>query len=216
MPSASPARFEKQSDESSFDQDEFAYLRERCSQKAEQSKLAAPVDHQSQQSARYADNRDNDGDNFQRVGDGEGAIENLDRLRTQAAIGEDDQVMTGRSFLHLSPDYFKIGTGRDVHSEIRRRGIGQIPEHGRAIDNDEALLSAVVVEDVDDFKVCLHAAQRQRNGVADAHVVLVGEWLADQSSIATAQLGVDHVRVPPREKSDSCEIVIARRVSRAE
>ncbi len=68
-------------------------LRNGGPQEAQQAQLAAAIDHQRQQRSGNSNDGDNYGDHLQRVGDGEGAIEDLYRLGSQTAIGEDQQVM---------------------------------------------------------------------------------------------------------------------------
>ena len=75
-----PGDVGQQADQPGFDQNEFANLRYGRAQKAQQAQFAAAIDDQRQQRAGDSDDGDDDGDDLQRVGDGEGAIENLDGL----------------------------------------------------------------------------------------------------------------------------------------
>ena len=61
-------------------------------------------------------------------------------------------------------------------------------------------------------KATCAAAQRQRDGVARAQVMLVGEGLADDGIVAAAQFGIDHAGRASGEKLDLAQIVIADRV----
>ncbi len=59
-----------------FNENEFAGLRSGGAEQAEEAQFAATVDDQSEKSAGDAHDGDADGDGFESVGDGEGAIEN--------------------------------------------------------------------------------------------------------------------------------------------
>ena len=63
-----------------------------------------------------------------------------------------------------------------------------------------AFFAAVIVVDVDRPENGLACAQRKRDDVTGPHVMLVGEWLADDDVVAAAQLRVDHARGAAGEK----------------
>ncbi len=84
---------------------------------------------------------DDDGDALQCIGDGKRAIEDLDCLRAQAAIGEDHQVMSGGNALHLRPQVLDIHARSGINREVRRITVGQVLQGPRAVDDDEAFLA---------------------------------------------------------------------------
>ena len=100
-PSASPATLASKPDQARFHQDELAYLRHSSAQEAQQAQFAAAIDDQRQHRSSNSDNGYDDGNNLQCVGNGESAIEDLDGLRAQVAIGEDEHVVSGGGFLDL-------------------------------------------------------------------------------------------------------------------
>ena len=122
-----------------------------------------------------------------RVGDRERAIENLDRLRAQAAVGVDNKVVPGGYLLNFFTDLVDVRSGRDVDRHIRHRRIGQIMQRSRAVDDHESFFRAVIVEDVDDAKPNLRIAQRQRDEVSGAQMVLVRKRLADDHVVFGAK-----------------------------
>jgi len=73
-------------EQAGFNKDLLAHLPGCCSEKTEQAELAAAVDDQSEKRTGDAHHGDNHGDGFERVGNGEGAIENADRFRAQIAV----------------------------------------------------------------------------------------------------------------------------------
>ena len=52
--------------------------------------LAPPLEHQRQQRGGHAQHRDHDGDELQRVGDGEGAVEDAQHFGAQRPVGVDE------------------------------------------------------------------------------------------------------------------------------
>ena len=105
----------------------------------------------------------------------------------------------GDGLLHLGFDGVEIRAVGDVDRQVRRRLVGQILQQNRAVDDDVALLASVVVEDIDHAERHVRLAQRQRDRVPVAHVMLVGEGLADDDVVALVHLGV---HLPARAAGD--------------
>lgn len=66
----------EQTEKAGFNEDEFANLLSGGTEETEEAEFAAPVDDQSEKGAGDAHDGDEDGDSFESVSDGEGAVEN--------------------------------------------------------------------------------------------------------------------------------------------
>ena len=94
--------------------------------------------------------------------------------------------------------------------------IRQILQQNRAVNDDVALLAAVVVEDVDHAKRHIRFAERQRDRVTRLHVMLVGERLADDHVVALVHLGVHLLAWAAGDKLGAAKLVDAFRIRRAQ
>jgi hypothetical protein len=69
-----------------------------------------------------------------------------------------------------------------------------------AVHQNGAALAAVVVVDIHDAERRARVAERERNSVANAHVMLIREGLADQHGVRSANLREDLLVGPAGEK----------------
>ena len=88
-PSASPRSSAIRPEEGGFDQDHAADLAGGGAQVAEQAEFAAAVEDQGEERIGGAQHGYDDGDGFERPGDGEGAVEDLDGCAAQGLVGRD-------------------------------------------------------------------------------------------------------------------------------
>ena len=85
-PLSEPREIRKQAQQAGLDKDLFAHLPACRAEKSQQSHFATTVDDQCEQRSGDAHHRDDHGNGFQRVRDGESAIEDPDGFRTQIAV----------------------------------------------------------------------------------------------------------------------------------
>src|SRR5579859_5880067 len=103
-------------------------------------------------------------------------------------------------FGDLLADRLDRRIGCDIDGEIRRSRVREISQHRLTIHQDAAALAAVIVINIDDAKSLTHGSKRNRDGVASAHMMFIGEWLADHDSIGIANLRENLLGWPAREK----------------
>ena len=76
-------------EEAGLDNDHPANLLQIGTNQAQHRKFAAPLDDQRDERAGHAENRHDDGDRFEPVGDREGAVEDTQDLAPQRGVGVD-------------------------------------------------------------------------------------------------------------------------------
>jgi hypothetical protein len=103
-------------DQSRLDQNQLADLGGCGTEKTQQPKLAAPVNDDRHQRARDPHDRNKDGHRFEGVSDGEGLVEDADRLPADIPIGKNEYV-TVRGCSH---DFVASGFEVCVRCEVDR------------------------------------------------------------------------------------------------
>src|SRR4029077_1125615 len=121
-----PGDIRKQSEQARFQKNELAHLSGGGAKKPQQPKLAAAVDHESEQCSSNSHDGDEHRDSFEGIRYRKGAVENANGLGAQVAIGEDKDAMTRGSSQNFRSNGFERSAGRDVDREIGWGWVRQI------------------------------------------------------------------------------------------
>src|SRR5579859_2759177 len=204
----------QQTKESGFRQNHFADLSAASSQKTQQTKLSLAVNHKSEQRPRYSHDGHKNRDRFERVGNRECLIKDLDRLAAKVGVGKYQHAIVRRSSFNFFANSRGVRSACDVNGKIGWRVVGKKFLHRAAIHQDKAAFAPVIVVDIRNAEGSQRRPKAERDRVALLQVVFISERLAHDDGIAAAQLLHHFICWTAREKVAPATFVRAMKVSR--
>jgi hypothetical protein len=112
-------KIREKAEQARFHEDKFAQLRAGRTEVTQEAELAATVNDERKKRSSDAHNGYNNGDGFERVSDGEGAVKDLHGLRPEITIRKNQYTVVTGGPLDFSADIGYRDAWRDENRQIR-------------------------------------------------------------------------------------------------